>query len=127
MDKPSANVSARSARSSSRAPPLGPLLELLLADVATDIDVVARELGLREEMLERLLRALDRMNCAQAILDAQRKRLLGNSGGEAWEQTSEALRVLAANWPQEYPEGAVEWLLVGNPGHVSPVCSELPG
>jgi hypothetical protein len=99
MDKPSANVTARSTHPSPQAAPLGPLLELLLSDVATDIEVVARELGLREEMLERLRRALERLHCAQAILDAQRKHLLGSCGDEVWERMSEAIRGLAENWP----------------------------
>ncbi|PMS25303.1 hypothetical protein C0Z19_10145 [Trinickia soli] len=116
MDKSSANLTACYARSSLRATTLGPLLELLLSDVATDIEVVARELGLRNEMLERMRRALDRLNCAQTILDAQRKRLLGSSGDEIWEQMGEAVRVLAGDWPQDYPEGAVEWLLVRGGG-----------
>lgn len=99
-----------------RSVPDGPLLELLLSDVATDIEVVARVLGLRDEMLERMRRALDRLNCAQTILDAQRKRLLGSSGDEIWEQVSEAVRVLAGDWPHDYPEGAVEWLTVRDGG-----------
>ena len=127
MDKPSTNASARSAPPSPRADPLGRLLELLLSDVATDIEVAARELGLRDEMLERLRRALEWLHCAQALVEAQRKCLLGSSSGEIWEQVGEAVRVLAENWPQDYPEGAGEWLLVGNAGRTSPECPELPG
>lgn len=128
MDKSSAITTARYSRHLPRAATSGPLLELLLFDVATDVEVVTRELGLRDEMRERLLRALDRLNCAQAILDAQRKRLLGSScSNEVCERMSKAVRVLADNWPKDYPEGAVEWLLVGNAGPISPVCSELPG
>jgi hypothetical protein len=50
-------------------PHLGQLLELLLSDTATDVEVVTRELGLRNEMLERLRRALDRIDCAQRLLE----------------------------------------------------------
>jgi len=78
-------------------------------------------------MLERLQRALDGLDCAQAILDAERRCWLENSGGELWEQASEAVRVLAENWPQDYPEGAVEWLLVGSAGCINQGCSEPPG
>jgi hypothetical protein len=89
------------------------LLELLLSDV----EVVARELGLRDEMLERLLCALDRLNCAQAILDARRKRLLGsNCNDEVLERMNEAVRVLAGNRPKDYPDGAVDWLPVKDGG-----------
>lgn len=65
--------------------------------------MVAWELGLRDEMLERLRRALERLDCAQAIVDAQRKRLLGNCGDEIWEQVGDAVRLLAKSWPQDYP------------------------
>jgi hypothetical protein len=60
-------------------PHLGQLLELLLSDTATDVEVVTRELGLRNEMLERLRRALDRLACAQAVLAAMRARSVGAS------------------------------------------------
>lgn len=94
------------------------LTRILLADAASDVEVVRREFGLSEEMVERLQRALDRLDCAQAILDAEERSRLGTSAGEACEHVSEAVRVLAGNWPQDYPEGAVEWLLVGDGGHV---------
>lgn len=117
MDKSSANTTARYSRHLPQAATSGPLLELLLSGIATDVEVVTRELGLRDEMRKRLSRALDRLNCAQAILDAQRKRLLGSScSDEVCERVSEAVRVLAANWPQEYPKGSVEWLLVRDGG-----------
>lgn len=61
------NVSARFAQPSPEVVPLGLLLAILLSDVVTDIQVVTRELFLRDEMLERLFCALDRMNCAQEI------------------------------------------------------------
>ena len=35
------------------------------------------------------------------------------------EQVSEAVRVLAQDWPQDYPEVAVEWLLVGSAGRIN--------
>jgi hypothetical protein len=100
---------------------------MLLSGIATDIEVVTRELGLRNEMLERLRRALDLLDCARAILEAEGRSRLGNSGGALWEQTSEAVRVLAENWPQDYPEAAVEWLLVGSAGRINQGCSEPPG
>ncbi|MFM0656082.1 hypothetical protein [Paraburkholderia sediminicola] len=50
--------------------PSGLLLELLLSDAATDVEVVTRELGLPNEMVERLRRALDRLTCAQTVLAA---------------------------------------------------------
>ncbi|MFP4895889.1 hypothetical protein [Paraburkholderia sp. EG304] len=88
------------------------LVGLLLADAVTDVEVVRRELGLGEQMVERLQRAVDRLGCAQTILDAMGGCRFGNSGGQLWEQVGKAVRLLAGNWPQEYPEGAVEWLLL---------------
>ncbi|WP_143749268.1 hypothetical protein [Caballeronia arvi] len=41
-----------------------------MSDAVTDVNVVARELGLRDEMVARLQRAVDRLNCAQQILEA---------------------------------------------------------
>jgi len=127
MDKPSANLPERYAQPSPQSATHGPLLELLLSDVASDIEVVTRELGLRDEMFERLRRALDRLDCARAILEAEGRSRLGNSGGALREQTSEAERVLAENWTQDYAEGAVEWLLVGSAGCINQGCSEPPG
>jgi hypothetical protein len=91
--------------------PSGALLELLLSDIATDMEVVARESDLRDAMRERLRRALDRLICAQAVVEAGGSSRLGNNGGEVWERVSEAVRVLTGIWPQDYPKGAVEWLL----------------
>ncbi|MBB5503204.1 hypothetical protein HDG37_007443 [Paraburkholderia sp. MM5384-R2] len=88
------------------------LVGMLLADAVTDVEVVRRELGLREEMVERHQRAMDRLDCAQAILDSEGGSRLGNSVREYWGQTGDAVRLLAGNWPQEYPVGAVEWLLL---------------
>jgi hypothetical protein len=86
------------------------LVGLLLADAVSDVDVVRRELSLSEAMVERLQRAVDRLHCAQAILDAAGRRRFGSSGSEVWEQLGEALQLLAESWPQDYPEGAVELL-----------------
>ncbi|EDZ98880.1 hypothetical protein BH160DRAFT_5799 [Burkholderia sp. H160] len=88
------------------------LVGLLLADAVTDVEVVRRELGLSEQMVERLQRAVDKLGCAQTILEAMGGSRLANSGGEYWGQVADAVRWLAGNWPQEYPEGAVEWLLI---------------
>jgi hypothetical protein len=45
------------------------LMELLLTDGRADIEVVAREPRLRDGMHERLRRALDRVACAQSLLE----------------------------------------------------------
>lgn len=66
---------------SSSSPPAFPssprllqLLDFLSSDAATDVAVVARELGLRDEMVARLRCALDRVTCAQEIGGNSRRR-----------------------------------------------------
>ena len=123
------------------------LLEVLLSDAASDVDVVARELGLRDEMRERLRRALDRVGCAQGVLEAMREAEVTQSGrepegvsageggcgrgvGAADDHRGDdaldvmervrgavellAVELLAVDWPHDYPEGAVVWLLLGD-------------
>jgi hypothetical protein len=45
-------------------------MELLLPDAASDVELVSRELGLRDAMLERLPRALDRIVFARTVSEA---------------------------------------------------------
>jgi hypothetical protein len=119
------------------------LVEVLLADTACDVEVVARELQLRDAMRELLRRALDRMVCAQGVLEAMREAAVtqsgrkprdvsaegGGCGGgdvgasedhgrddalDAMERVRGAVELLAGEWPQDYPEGAVEWLILAD-------------
>lgn len=93
------------------------LLTVLLSDTATDVEVVTRELGLRNEMLERLRRALDRLTCAQAVLAAMRAGSAGINCGETGmpmqmrRRMRDAVDLLAKGWPEDYPAEAVEWLI----------------
>jgi hypothetical protein len=117
------------------------LVEILLTDAAADVQVVARELGRKDEMRERLRRALDRVECARGVLGTVRE-VAGSEG--AWEELPterdgcgsadgephgnyendnpidvrsrawSAMELLAKEWPQDYPEGAVEWLILGD-------------
>jgi hypothetical protein len=88
----------------------GPLLELLLSDAATDVEVVTRELDLRDEMRERLRRALHRVACARAVLqavgegwvartlergDSDVLENVGRSGEGAMERVRSAVEILA--------------------------------
>lgn len=91
-----------------------------------EIEVVPRELGLSEETVERLQRAMDRLDCAQAILDAAGRNRPRNSAGVHWEQVRHAVRLLTGNWPQEYPEGAVEWLVLWNRDTARALQDPLP-
>lgn len=115
------------------------LLEILLTDVAADVEVVACELGLKDEIRERFRRALDRVECALRILDTTRGdagsdgvRENGvavesdraaleaepnggykdNDSSDAKKRAWGAVRLLAREWPKDYPLGAVEWLIL---------------
>ena len=104
------------------------LLEVLLADAASDVEVVAGDLGLKDEMRERLQRGLDRVGCARGVLDAMREgRRPGEAKGEddteppddganrrqaMLERVRGELGLLAEGWPQDYPAGAVELRLL---------------
>jgi hypothetical protein len=110
------------------------LLDFLLSDAATDVVVVARERGLRDEMVARLRCALDRVNCAQEILEAIVEDVPGsekpgglaetahpldchgsNVTGRRQERTKARVRsafeLLRNSWPPNYPDEAVEWLI----------------
>jgi hypothetical protein len=127
MDKLYDNKNAACKLDSEWAPRSVQLLQILLADAATDVEVVTRELGLRHEMLERLRRGLDRLNCAQSVLAAVSEgwvatTISGDSDGlknagcdaeGALERVLNAMKLLAEGWPQNYPEGAVEWNVLG--------------
>ncbi|CAG9232989.1 conserved hypothetical protein [Paraburkholderia caribensis] len=127
MDTLPLHTNAADLPSSARSLPLRQLLGLLLSDVATDVEVVTRELGLRNEMLERLRRALDRLICAQSVLEAVGGRwaagTLERGGNEGLDDAGshengaagrvrDAVKLLAEVWPQDYPDGAVEWMLL---------------
>jgi len=102
--------------------PLLMLLELLLSDAATDVKVVTRELGLRNEMLERLRRALDRIECAQGVLDALESRMrTGTVSAQDGLRVKAAMDLLASRWPQAHPVGAVEWEILGR--YQRPPCA----
>ncbi|SAL82617.1 hypothetical protein AWB74_06327 [Caballeronia arvi] len=106
------------------------LLEILLTDAAIDVEVVARELGLKDEMRERLRRALDRLWCARGVVEAMREgqgpdeaegrndRERPNDGADPrltmLERVRSELELLAEGWPLGYPDGAVEWRILDN-------------
>jgi len=84
------------------------LLAELLADIVTDVEVVARELDLRDAMRERLRRALDRLDCSQVVARSMRAMAAGFGEEEAVAEVANAVQLFAAEWPGDYPEGAVE-------------------
>ena len=68
-------------------------------------------------MRERLRRALDRMACAQSVLESMRTdgTAAGIDCSAAGLRMSEAVGFLAKEWPEDYPAGAVELLLLHSP------------
>ncbi len=117
MDSLPLNTNAADLPSSAWALRRRQLVDLLISDAASDVEVVSRELGLREEMRERLRRALDRIACVQSVLES-----IGPDGAEAVidgaaaeSRMREAVDLLARGWPEDYPAGAVEWLILQSP------------
>jgi tetratricopeptide (TPR) repeat protein len=102
------------------------LLAVLLSDVVTDIGVAARDLGITDASFIRLQRARDRLVCVQGLLETMAeidgKATSGQAGplevdGDAegeLEAIATAMRgaveLLTREWPEDYPDGAVEWL-----------------
>ncbi|RKT20436.1 hypothetical protein B0G69_3732 [Paraburkholderia sp. RAU2J] len=114
MDSLSANDTAGYLPGSAQALRQRQVLHLLLADATNDVEVVSRELSLRDEMRERLRRALDRMVCAQSVLESVGTDASATTtdAPEAELRMRETVELLAWQWPEDYPDGAVEWQLV---------------
>lgn len=90
------------------------LLSILLADAFTDIEVAARDAGISDASFVRLRRAMDRVSCAQSVLEALGAGSVGASDRE-WAlrmRMREAVELLARERPEDYPVGAVVWLVV---------------
>ena len=114
------------------APNVIAMLSILLADVTNDVEVAARDLALSDASFIRLRRARDRVACAQTLLETVSETAgktadaAGTSptGGEAERDLGtiiaaamrEAVELLAREWPEEYPVGAVECLLAASSG-----------
>lgn len=56
------------------------LLAILLTDLAADVEVVARDLGISAASFTRCQRAMDRLSCAQAVLETMRVGGVGVAG-----------------------------------------------
>lgn len=91
------------------------LLSVLLTDVTNELGVAARDAGISDASFVRLRRALDRMACAQSVLESMRTdgTAAGIDCSAAGLRMSEAVGLLAKEWPEEYPAGAVERLIAG--------------
>lgn len=67
-------------------------------------------------MRERLRRALDRIACAQSVLESigadSAEARDDAAGAEAELRMREAVELLAREWPEDYSAGAVEWTMV---------------
>ncbi|MGU7784435.1 hypothetical protein [Burkholderia sp. PU8-34] len=92
----------------------------------TDIGIVLRDLGIADASVVRLQRARDRLVCVQWLLEqtamAVTRRAAGRSRPDDYAESDgqkkaiaaamrEAVELLAREWPDDYPAGAVEWLL----------------
>ena len=87
------------------------LLSILLADAATNIEVAARDAGISDASFVRLRRAMDRVGCAQSVLETMKVERVESRGDETAPRVRmrEAVELLARVWPQDYPAGAVEF------------------
>ncbi|KAK44931.1 hypothetical protein BG58_22400 [Caballeronia jiangsuensis] len=101
---------------------VGQLVHLLLTDAMNDIEVVARELSLRDEMRERLRRSVDRLACAQSVVEAMCLKLSVDAHDDSgrdevgpMDSVLSAMETLASEWPADYGANAVEWLLLSEP------------
>jgi hypothetical protein len=96
---------------------LADLLKCVLTDAATDIEVAARDLHISDASFVRLRRAMDRLACAQSVLETMGVRSAGASDEETALRVRmrEAVDLLAREWPEDYPAGAVERLLLQLP------------
>ncbi|MFL9922054.1 hypothetical protein PQR75_43500 [Paraburkholderia fungorum] len=92
---------------------LADLLTCVLTDAFTDIDVAARDAGISDASFERLRRAMDRLACAQAVLEAMGMGSMDVSDGDfaLRVQMREAVELLARGWP-EPTEGTLERVMV---------------
>jgi hypothetical protein len=89
------------------APSAAPeLVTGLLATALADIGVVSRELSLSIAMRERIRRALDCLQCAEAILETGVKGeadscFCDQMRGEAWSQVVGLVREYLETWPDD--------------------------
>ncbi|WP_429525307.1 hypothetical protein [Paraburkholderia youngii] len=99
------------------------MLDCFQADALSDIEVAARDLHISDASFVRLRRALDRLTCAQSLLES----MTAGSACANDEETAlrvkmqEAVQLLARGWPEDYPAGAVEWLFIQPPWRKSSV------
>lgn len=99
------------------------LLSVFLTDAESDIGIAALDNKITDTNFIRLRRARDRVTAAQRLLETMRG--VGcNEGGAAASPNQgdrdlgaiaaamrEAVELLAKEWPEDYPDGAVEWLM----------------
>ncbi|OAJ60770.1 hypothetical protein A6V36_02990 [Paraburkholderia ginsengiterrae] len=92
------------------------LLSILLADTLTDIEVAARDAGISDASFVRQRRATDRVACVQSVLETMKVERVGASDDEGALRMRMRVRgavdLLTRGWPEDYPAGAVEWLLL---------------
>jgi hypothetical protein len=86
-----------------------------LADVSNDVEVSARGSKISDANFVRLRRAMDRVACAQSVLETMMAESVGakcdETGMRMRMRMREAVELLARGWPEDYQAGAVEWLM----------------
>ncbi|MGT2469280.1 hypothetical protein [Paraburkholderia terrae] len=90
---------------------LADLFDCILTDAVTDIEVAARDRGISDASFVRLRRAMDRVACAQSLVESMRAGSVGASDDETGMRMRDAVELLARGWPEDYPAGAVEGLI----------------
>lgn len=84
------------------------LLSILLNDVATDIEVAARDARISDASFMRLRQAMDCVACAQSVLETMREGSVGASDEETALRMREAAELLTREGrPEDYPVGTV--------------------
>lgn len=91
------------------------LLHCFLTNAVTDIEVASRDLQISDTSFVRLRRAMDRVACAQTVLETMRSGSGGVNAGDAGMRMREPVELLEREWPEDYPAGAMEWLILHSP------------
>jgi hypothetical protein len=97
-------------------------LAFLLSDAESDISVAARDLGLVDANYVRLLRAQDRVGCAQRLLETMRQAISKTmrAAAQADDEDNKSLgaiasamraevELLASEWPEESIQPGLVW------------------
>ncbi|WP_322093723.1 hypothetical protein [Paraburkholderia bannensis] len=85
------------------------LLLALVADALLDVGAASSDINVGEASYVRLRRAQDRLAVTSSLLTSLLKTA---PGPEIHTTMRESVELLARDWPQDYPAGSLEWILV---------------